>query len=599
MSVESEAKVEAILEEIRKSKEGYLDSDDFKGTVNLIRKLNTESAHFIWELLQNTEDARAEKIFFTLEKDRLIVQHTGGKIFSPGDVRSICRIGVSSKAHDANKIGKFGVGFKSVFNYTDSPLIYSKDFRFRIEKFVYPTSLPKPMGENYGDSTVFILPFNNPKKPKEKAYSDIKEKLLSLSTSSLIFLRNIREITVNVEGEVFTIKRSIRKTVEISKNLLVEDIELIDRTETKRYYRFTLGGITLEEEGEDGTPEIIENQLVMIAYRLDGNGTIKKASALSDVQNFFVSFPTKIETHLEYLVHAPFSTSSSRETIESDSPANEKLYDCIADLVAASLLYLVQEKKVTTAFYDEILLETESSVPLHERIRNRLSKIVAEQHKVLPTLGEEYASLDELLMFSESNLNAEEIHSIKTLFSASEIGQNISSNSSKKFWDDKYAKTKIPSFLRACPNYDKAKDEVDFTRLVKSLSAECLESKTADTINNLYDYLARHWDKLSRSQYFGYYSSSRVEDDIVSSVPLVRTEENKHVFANTKGLYLQNVHPDIRKNETSANILRRYFKIKEYDEKEDIKVRILSKYSSSSLVKGWLRPLDGSIPTRF
>ena len=76
MSSESEARVEAILSEIRKSKEGYIDSDDFRGTVKLIRRLNTESAHFIWELLQNAEDARAERIFFTLEKDKLIVKHS-------------------------------------------------------------------------------------------------------------------------------------------------------------------------------------------------------------------------------------------------------------------------------------------------------------------------------------------------------------------------------------------------------------------------------------------------------------------------------------------------------------------------------------------
>ena len=583
MSSESEARVEAILSEIRKSKEGYIDSDDFRGTVNIIRRLNTESAHFIWELLQNTEDAEAEKISFTLEKKQLIVQHTGGNVFSPDDVKSICRIGVSSKAHNANKIGKFGVGFKSVFNYTDSPLIYSKDFRFRIENYVYPTSLPKPRGKDYGDSTVFILPFKNTKKLKDKAYSDIKEKLLTLSTSSLIFLRNIEEITVNLEDEVFTIKRTVHRKVDISPNISVEEIELKDRTQTKRYLRFTLDGITLEDEGDDGKPEIIENQSVMLAYRLDENGIIKRASALSDVRYFFVSFPTKIETHLEYLVHAPFSTSSSRETIESDSPANEVLYDCIADLVAESFLYLVQEKMVTTAFYDEVLLDTESSV-LHKRIRDRLSKIVAEQNKVLPTTSGEYASLDELLLFSESNISTDELASIKTLFSAAEIAQNINSNSSKKFWDDKYVKTKIPSFLRASPTYKKKKDEVDFSQLVKSLSAEYLEGKTVETINLLYNYLYRYWDGVARARYHGYNVSSgmiddNVVEDIAFNVPLIRTTENKHVFANAKGLYLQDVHPEILVDEASHNILTRYFKIKKYDEREDLKVRILSKYS--------------------
>lgn len=579
MSVESEAKVEAILEEIRKSDEGFLNSRAFDGLVKLIRRFNAESAHFVWELLQNAEDARAERIFFTLEKDRLIVKHTDGKIFSPADVWAICGVGVSSKANDANKIGKFGIGFKSVFNYTDTPLIYSKDFRFQIEKFVYPTSLPKPKGEDYGDATVFILPFNNKRKPKEKAYSDIKEKLLGLSTSSLIFLKNIQEITVNIEGEKFTIKRNIHKTVNIADHLLLEEIELKDRIETKRYYRFTLDGLTLEEEGEDGTPEPVENQSVMISYRLDGNGNIRKISSTSDVQNFFVFFPTKIESHLEYLVHAPFSTSSSRETLMVESPANEILYNAIADLVGRSLLYLVRENKVTTAFYDDVLLETESSV-LHERIRNCLSRIISLQHKVLPTFEGKYASLDELLILSDSNLSAEEVNSIKAFFSVQEVSHHPESK--KKFWDDKYARTKLPAFLHTCSTYDETNDEIQFNKLLKSLTTQCLESKTVTVINTLYEYLVRYWNRLSRSRNYHYYGV-KAEDEIVRAVPLIRTAENKHVLANSNGLYIQNLHPDIRKNEESLNIIQKYFGIKNYDEKEDIKVKLLTKYSKANV----------------
>ena len=576
MSSESEEKVEAILEAIRKDGEGFLNSRAYEGFAKLLRRFNTESAHFVWELLQNAEDARAERIFFTLEKNRLIVKHTDGKVFSPADVWAICGIGLSSKKKDSNKIGKFGIGFKSVFNYTDSPYIYSKDFRFQIEKFVYPTSLPKPIGEDYGDATVFILPFNG-KKPKEKAYADIKEKLLGLSTSSLLFLKNIGEITVNVEGEVFTIKRSIHRTVKIADNLFLEEIELEDRNEIKKYYRFTLDDLTLEDEGDDGTPELIENQSVMISYRLDGTGNIRRISSTSDLQNFFVFFPTKIESHLEYLVHAPFSTSSNRETITANSQANEILYDAIADLVIKSFMFLVQENKVSTAFYDEILLETESSV-LHERIRNRLSGIISEQQKVLPTFSGNYASLDELLVFSESNLGTEEVISLKSMFSVPEI----SDNSAKQFWDDKYAKTKIPAFLHACHAYDETRDEIHFNQFVKSLTTDCLESKPVAVINKLYEHLAQYWEKLSKSRYYGY-GVVRVEDDIVSTIPLIRTDKNTHVLANTNGLYIQTLHPEIRENEVSLSILQKYFGIKNYDEKEEIKVNILSKYSGANV----------------
>ena len=62
--------------------------------------------------------------------------------FNEQDIRGITGIFNSSKRDSHDKIGKFGVGFKSVFVYTDTPVIYSKLHSFRIERLVLPVEVP-------------------------------------------------------------------------------------------------------------------------------------------------------------------------------------------------------------------------------------------------------------------------------------------------------------------------------------------------------------------------------------------------------------------------------------------------------------------------
>src|SRR5437667_5533951 len=85
----------------------------------------TERTHFIFELLQNAEDAlrwreEAEpkhrlprSVKFLLFPDHIDVTHYGLP-FNEDHVRAICSIKRGTKHHNVTDIGKFGIGFKSV-----------------------------------------------------------------------------------------------------------------------------------------------------------------------------------------------------------------------------------------------------------------------------------------------------------------------------------------------------------------------------------------------------------------------------------------------------------------------------------------------------
>ena len=143
--------------------------DVLGGITNLLTQLYPDNAHFIYELLQNSEDQEAKKVYFSLQKDCLYFLHNGAKDFSNDDIVSITSIGRSLKKDDTNKIGKFGVGFKSVFSYTSTPSIHSSSVSFLIRDLLIPSKLEKEEIPN-GYTTLFIFPFNNPGKPKKQAY---------------------------------------------------------------------------------------------------------------------------------------------------------------------------------------------------------------------------------------------------------------------------------------------------------------------------------------------------------------------------------------------------------------------------------------------
>ena len=92
--------------------------------LDLLGHLYSDRTHFIFELIQNAEDAGASELTFTLFADRLEVRHDG-RPFTEADVRGVSGVAQSTKSGDLTSIGRFGIGFKSVYAYTKNPRIYS------------------------------------------------------------------------------------------------------------------------------------------------------------------------------------------------------------------------------------------------------------------------------------------------------------------------------------------------------------------------------------------------------------------------------------------------------------------------------------------
>jgi len=77
-----------------------------------------------------------------------------GRPFDEADVRGVCGIAESTK--DELSIGRFGIGFKSVYTFTERPEIHSGDEAFAVENYVLPVQVP-PVSR-HPDETIIALP---------------------------------------------------------------------------------------------------------------------------------------------------------------------------------------------------------------------------------------------------------------------------------------------------------------------------------------------------------------------------------------------------------------------------------------------------------
>ena len=169
---------------------------------NLLADLYKERDHFVFELLQNAEDAYRRQpnetrsgVRFRAEDAILEFRHFG-KPFDDADVRGVCGIAAGNKGE--SDIGKFGIGFKSVFSVTDSPQIHSGKAAFEIADYVLPHEVASI--ERGADETVIRLPL----KDSADSPGRLFESLRRHGAESLLFLSHIDSIswTDPEDGEV-------------------------------------------------------------------------------------------------------------------------------------------------------------------------------------------------------------------------------------------------------------------------------------------------------------------------------------------------------------------------------------------------------------
>ncbi len=469
--------------------------------LDLLGHLYSERTHFIFEILQNAEDAGASEVTFELFEDRLEVRHDG-RAFTDTDVRGICGVGKGTKADDLTKIGKFGIGFKSVYAYTRSPQVHSSGEHFRIESYVRPTAV-EPITQADRE-TVFILPFDCASPAPTAAVEEIASALNKLELRTLLFLRNIERIRVQgvatadaVFERTTTSATPTRRRVNLRKTVAagIEDDEWLV------WYR------SLDTLGYG-------DQRVEIAFLVRSDDEGSRLIGLSK-SPLAVFFPTEVGTSLGFLIQGPYRTTPARDNVPHHDATNRALVFETAALLQHVLLDVRDSALLTVDVLeamplDEAQFQPESMFrPLYEAVRDVL-------------LADALVPLAEGGFGQCATLRLARGAGLRELISPTLLGELHGEDRPLSFASDSITEIRTPRLWRYL-RQDLAVAEVTPEWVVARLSADVLVRQPDAWIVRLYAFL---------HQLPGLWRESRTRWDTpgpVRAKPVIRLEDGNQV----------------------------------------------------------------------
>lgn len=366
--------------------------------LRLLSDLYPDRAHFIFELLQNAEDARASRVKFQLAEEELIVRHNGHRLFDSQDVDSITSIANSTKKEDVNTIGKFGISFKSVFAYSNTPQVHSGEYNFEVRDLVCPYEILRIDKDD--QETIFVLPFNNALKPAQSCFDEIKTVFESLDHTILIFLNNIKSIEWDLNGE--KIGSAVRENIDDVDERLVKisiknraNANLQKNTENAWFLKFQK---ELEEHG---------NLQCAIAFKLDfrkdsqkildvNKGLAEQMKIAPADGKLCVFFPAEKEkTGLKIYVNGPYAATIDRASIKHDHEDNQQIFKSTAQLLIEVMEDLKKVDLLNPDFLEILPNNDDQLEPFYDAMKDTVYEALSNR-ALLPCSGGGYGKAGEL-----------------------------------------------------------------------------------------------------------------------------------------------------------------------------------------------------------
>lgn len=295
-----------------------------------------DPAHFVYELLQNADDAEATDACFILERDTLYFKHNGTIAFNItddeakplGHINSITAFSSTKNDTDGNKIGKFGLGFKSVFVYTDAPEIYDEKFWFRIEKQIVPTLLDSDHPRRGEGETLFVFRLRKTR----NVFDEIDNKLRRLDGATL-FLHHLSTISYeNAVSRKSWYYEEERSYFWEAGNTSASNVTL--RTDDREEKL-----ILFERDIEITQEKKKLSSSIAVGFYLKDDGSLDSTTH----RGVSCFFPTSENFELPFIIHAPFLLTSNRQNIKNDN-LNKDLLNLLAKLVADAILKLTKHR---------------------------------------------------------------------------------------------------------------------------------------------------------------------------------------------------------------------------------------------------------------
>lgn len=541
-------------------------------------RLYSDRTHFIFELLQNAEDAIyrrvqrdpknnfSKRVQFRLYTDRLEFSHFGD-LFNEDDVKAISNILVGTKNMDRQQIGKFGIGFKSVYSFTMTPEIHSGSEHFKIERYIRPFKAETKV-EFKNKETLFILPFDHCDFSPEETFGLIENRLKNISIRTLLFLKHINEIYYWIED--------LGEGIYTKKEKLIEKGEIVTikgEVEEERWLKFQKKIQIPEQSRSIGFVEIAFKLNTDPKTQLEYIHKIKSSPLIA-------YFPTEKETNLGFLIQGPYNTTASRDNIAKDDQWNTMLINLTADLVIETLTVLKKMKLLTISLLETLPIDMEyfSESNIFFPIAKKVKRTLIES-KLLPANDGKFVSASGAKLARSAGL--------RNLLNHRQLSELF--DSKIKWLSEEITQVRTPE-LRKYLIHELKIEEITPESFANKINAEFIEKQKDKWMINFYSFLSDQealWRPSSRKTSL-YYNSNHEAEGPLRSKSIIRLENNEHIQPFDENgqpnafLPLENnfnfptVKKKIANDEQALNFLKR-LGIRKIGEKEEIE-SILSTY---------------------
>ena len=393
--------------------ENKLVIDKLKGVIGrslerLSKDLYNEDIHFVLELIQNADDNQYESfldpsLVILIEDDKIVLLNNENG-FMRENIEAICNVGGSTKKkREQGYIGRKGIGFKSVFTITNSPLIHSNGYHIKFDisngdsiGYILPLFCTESeindnlsvkrvlneklkLEENFGKmNTSICLPL---KETTEAQHEVLMSSFAEIKHSLLLFLNRLRNLVIVRKIEKENAAKSelihcIYQRRDISENIIEIHAGFTISTWLLNRQRFRVPDKIKPNDS-------IESTEVSLAF------PVKNSHSETDDDDFTTPME-KYETYaylplknfgFSFIIQADFDVPANRQDIKHDNRWNQLLIEKIPELFVNSLAIFKSYKPFKNNF--NAVKHFIRFIPLEEEIYHIFKNTVRQIYTAL------------------------------------------------------------------------------------------------------------------------------------------------------------------------------------------------------------------------